>query len=57
MSNSELRQQATINHRETAKRGKFDLGEGAEMTYTRPTPDVMKINHTRVDPILLDERT
>lgn len=50
MSSPEQRQQATIVHRETAKRGRFDLGDGAEMTYTRPTPDVMKINHTRVDP-------
>jgi predicted GNAT family acetyltransferase len=38
-----------LRHRETAKRGAFHLGEGAEMTYTRPTPGVMKVNHTLVD--------
>ncbi len=50
MSKSDDREQAVISHRETAKRGRFDIGEGAEMTYSRPTPGVMKINHTRVDP-------
>ncbi len=38
-----------ISHRETAKRGAFHLGAGAEMTYTRPTANLMKVNHTLVD--------
>lgn len=39
----------TLSHRETAKRGAFHLGNGAEMTYSRPNASVMKINHTLVD--------
>jgi len=42
-------QQATVSHRETAKRGRFDIGEGAEMTYSRPSPGILKVNHTLVD--------
>jgi len=38
-----------LNHRETAKRGAFHLGSAAEMTYSRPTAEVMKVNHTLVD--------
>jgi len=49
VSKSDEQQPAKISHRETAKRGRFDIGEGAEMTYSRPTPGIMKINHTLVD--------
>lgn len=47
--NSDQQRQATVSHRETARRGRFDIGEGAEMTYSRPSPSIMKINHTLVD--------
>lgn len=49
MSKPGEQQQATISHQETARRGRFDIGDGAEMTYTRPSPGIMKINHTLVD--------
>jgi len=49
VSSSDERQPAAIKHRETARRGRFHIGEGAELTYTRPTLHVMKINHTEVD--------
>jgi predicted GNAT family acetyltransferase len=40
---------AVVTHSETARRGEFRIGQGAEMTYTRPGADVMKVNHTEVD--------
>lgn len=49
MSKSDQPQQATISHRETARRGRFAIGDGAELTYTRPSPSIMKVNHTLVD--------
>jgi predicted GNAT family acetyltransferase len=42
-------QKPLLSHHETAKRGRFQIGAGAEMTYTRPTAAVMKVNHTLVD--------
>lgn len=38
-----------VTHSETARRGVFRIGQGAEMTYTRPGLNVMKVNHTEVD--------
>lgn len=38
-----------VEHSETTKRGMFYIGEVAELTYTRPSANVMKINHTEVD--------
>ncbi len=49
MSDSGNDIKAAINHQETAKRGGFYLGEGAKMTYTRPSAELMKVNNTLVD--------
>ena len=49
MSKPDEQQPARISHRETARRGRFDIGEGAEMTYSRPSPGIMKVSHTLVD--------
>lgn len=35
-------------HHETARRGEFRMGDIGEMTYTRPSATVMKVNHTEV---------
>lgn len=48
MSDSQ-NQKSPVSHRETARRGRFHIGVGAEMTYTRPAESVMKVNHTLVD--------
>ncbi len=42
-------QKLSVSHRETARRGRFHIGVGAELTYTRPAEAVMKVNHTLVD--------
>ncbi len=36
-------------HEESARKGAFRLGEGAEMLYRRPDPYVMDVHHTWVD--------
>ena len=38
-----------VNHSETRTRGVFRIGDFAEMTYTRPSEKLMKVNHTVVD--------
>lgn len=38
-----------VTHAETAGRGAFRIGEGAEMTYRR-AGTVMTVHHTEVDP-------
>ena len=40
-----------VTHSETARRGMIRIGEFAMMTYTRPSPDVMKVYHTEVDKV------
>jgi len=42
-------QNLPVSHKETARRGRFHIGVGAELTYTRPAEAVMKVNHTLVD--------
>lgn len=42
-------QKLPVMHNETARRGRFHIGVGAELTYTRPAEAVMKVNHTLVD--------
>jgi len=49
VSDVQAKDQPLISHRETAKRGAFRIGDGAVMTYTRPSDSVMRINHTEVD--------
>lgn len=41
--------ETVVRHSETAKRGVFHIGEIARMTYTRPSANVMKVDHTVVD--------
>ena len=48
MSDSVINE-VNVTHSETARRGAFRIGEHAEMTYTRPSADLMKVNHTEVD--------
>jgi len=43
------REQPQIEHSETARRGAFRIGDFAKMTYRRPRPDVMTVDHTVVD--------
>lgn len=38
-----------VSHTETTTRGAFRIGDFAEMTYTRPNPGTMRVNHTLVD--------
>jgi len=38
-----------VTHQETVKWGAFRMGDDAEMTYTRPSDSVIRINHTEVD--------
>lgn len=38
-----------LSHSESRGRGVFRAGEGAKMTYLRPSPDVMDVDHTFVD--------
>jgi predicted GNAT family acetyltransferase len=39
----------TVVHSETEARGAFRISDYAEMTYTRPKPGVMRVNHTLVE--------
>lgn len=40
---------AKVKHSETESRGVFRIGNFAKMIYTRPSADVMKVDHTLVD--------
>jgi predicted GNAT family acetyltransferase len=44
--------EVNVTHSETATRGVFRIGPVARMTYTRPSANVMKVNHTEVDQLL-----
>lgn len=39
-----------LDHSESRTRGIFRAGKAARMTYLRPEPDVMNVDHTIVDP-------
>ncbi|MEJ8568056.1 GNAT family N-acetyltransferase [Elongatibacter sediminis] len=52
MSQNDPQSQTAITHHETESDGRFGLGEKAELTYRRPRPDVMDVDHTWTDPAL-----
>jgi predicted GNAT family acetyltransferase len=39
----------TVSHHESRRKGVFRIGNGAEMSYLRPSEQVMDVNHTLVD--------
>ena len=51
MSDSETQSKTPASHEESRKRGVFRIGEGAEMTYKRPSDQVMDGSHTLVEKV------